>query len=287
VNRETGGRGGSALLQRVGTAGWGLPRQWRDRFPHEGSYLERYAARFSAVEINSSFYRPHRRSVYEKWAAAVPSDFRFAVKVPQAITHDQRLVAADVLLDVFLEDVRGLGERLGPVLVQLPPSLELDAAVAEEFFTTLRSLYDGAVAVEPRHESWSTPRAEEMLLRHRIARAGADPARWPAAAVPGGDASLCYLRLHGSPQMYYSDYTESRLREVAALLRAHERLGAECWCIFDNTTLGAATGNALTVAELLGEQASARRVSGTTASDARPDRARGGSSLPLAPDTGE
>ncbi|HEY2025850.1 MAG TPA: DUF72 domain-containing protein [Gemmatimonadaceae bacterium] len=236
---------------RVGTAGWGLPRQWRDRFPDGGSYLERYAACFSAVEINSSFYRPHRRAVYEKWAASVPQDFRFAVKLPQAITHDQRLVAADVLLDVFLDDVRGLGDRLGPLLVQLPPSLEFDVPTADEFLAMLRSLHGGPIACEPRHESWFTVEAEAMLIRYRIARAGADPARWPAAAVPGGDGSLCYLRLHGSPQMYYSDYTESYLRGAAALLRGRADAARECWCIFDNTTLGAATGNALTLSRLL------------------------------------
>src|SRR5215203_4764871 len=103
---------------RIGTAGWGLPRVWRDEFPTDGSYLERYATRFSAVEINSSFYRQHRRGVYERWAAAVPPEFRFAVKLPRAITHDQGLVAADVLLEVFLEEATGLGPRLGPLLVQ-------------------------------------------------------------------------------------------------------------------------------------------------------------------------
>src|SRR4029079_12024136 len=93
----------AAGAARIGTAGWGLPRQWRDRFPAEGSYLERYATRFSAVEINSSFYRPHRRAVCGRGAASVPLAFRFAVKLRRAITHDQGLVASDVLLDVFLD----------------------------------------------------------------------------------------------------------------------------------------------------------------------------------------
>src|SRR5919107_1655426 len=132
---------GDSTGLRIGTAGWGLPRTWRPEFPAEGSYLERYAARFSAVEINSSFYRQHRRAVYERWAAAVPPEFRFAVKVPRAITHDQALVAADVLVEVFLEEVAGLGARLGPLLVQLPPSLAFDAEHAEEFFTTLRAMH--------------------------------------------------------------------------------------------------------------------------------------------------
>jgi uncharacterized protein YecE (DUF72 family) len=236
---------------RVGTAGWALPHTWRDRFPPAPSNLERYAARFSCAEINSSFYRQHRRSTYERWAASVPAHFRFAVKLPRAITHDQRLVAADVLLDVFLDEARGLGDRLGPLLVQLPPSLAFHAETAEEFFTTLRGLHEGDIVCEPRHDTWFGAEAGGMLLAHRVARAGADPARCDAAAHPGAWAGLAYLRLHGSPDMYRSSYEPERIHRVADMLRAHEAAGAACWCIFDNTTLGAAAGNALELTALL------------------------------------
>jgi uncharacterized protein YecE (DUF72 family) len=244
---------GASTGLRIGTAGWGLPRVWRGQFPDDGSYLERYAARFAAVEINSSFYRQHRRGVYERWAASVPPHFRFAVKVPRAITHDQALVAADVLLDVFLEEVAGLGSRLGPLLVQLPPSLAYDAEHAEEFFETLRRLHGGPVGCEPRHESWFGAHAEELMRRHRVARVAADPARVPAAAVPGGDHTLLYFRLHGSPRIYWSDYEPARLAAIAEQLRGATAPGGERWCIFDNTTLGAATGNALALVRLFEE----------------------------------
>ena len=235
----------------IGTAGWALPHMWRDRFPPAASNLQRYAMQFAGVEINSTFYRQHRRTTYERWASSVPAHFRFAVKIPQAITHDQRLVAADVLLDVFLDEVRGLGERLGPLLVQLPPSLAFDAEVAGEFFATLRSLHEGEVACEPRHDSWFDTDAETLLGAYRVARVGADPARCEAAAHAGAWPGLVYLRLHGSPRMYYSEYTPDMLSEVAAVLRARCASGVSCWCIFDNTTLGAATGNALELAQLL------------------------------------
>jgi uncharacterized protein YecE (DUF72 family) len=225
---------------------------WRDRFPPAASNLERYAACFSCTEINSSFYKPHRRATYERWAASVPPDFRFAVKLPRAITHDQRLVAADVLLEVFLDEARGLGDRMGPLLVQLPPSLAFDGVTAAEFFATLRAMHDGDVVCEPRHDSWFGAEAEALLLAHGVARAGADPARCEAAAHPGAWPGLAYLRLHGSPQMYYSSYEPERIRRVAEELRAHEAAGAACWCVFDNTTLGAATGNALELGALLG-----------------------------------
>src|SRR4051812_37905296 len=180
----------------IGTAGWALPHMWRDRFPSAASNLERDASRFACTEINSSFYRQHRRSTYERWAASVPAGFRFAVKLPRAITHDQRLVATDVLLAVFLDEARGLGDKLGPLLVQLPPSLALDVEIADEFFATLRALHGGDVVCEPRHASWFEPSAEALLIAHRVARAGADPALSPAAARPGGHPGLVYLRLH-------------------------------------------------------------------------------------------
>jgi uncharacterized protein YecE (DUF72 family) len=228
---------------------------WRDRFPAGASNLERYAARFPCAEINSSFYKQHRRATYERWAASVPAHFRFAVKVPRAITHDQRLVAADVLLEVFLDEARGLGDRFGPLLVQLPPSLAFDAAIADEFFTTLRGLHGGDVVCEPRHATWFGAEPHALLLAHRIARVGADPACVAAAAAPGGWTGLAYLRLHGSPVMYRSSYEAERLAATARLLRANAAAGRACWCVFDNTTLGAATGNALELAALLVEGA--------------------------------
>ena len=96
-----------------------------------GSHLERYGAILNAVEINSSFYRPHRTATYERWAASVPEDFRFAVKVPKAITHERRLKDVGDLLDRFLSEVSGLGPKLGPLLVQLPPSLSFQAGIAD------------------------------------------------------------------------------------------------------------------------------------------------------------
>jgi uncharacterized protein YecE (DUF72 family) len=233
---------------RIGTAGWSLPRAWQDAFPADGSHLERYAARFAGVEINSSFYRQHRRATYARWAASVPAHFRFAVKVPRAITHDQGLVASDVMLEVFLEEATGLGDRFGPLLVQLPPSLAFDVEVAEGFWATLRRLHAGDVVCEPRHASWFDGSVDAMLRNHRIARVAADPACVPEAATPGGWEGLAYFRLHGSPRVYYSEYSAEYLAMIAAELRS---IAAPRWCVFDNTTLGGATGNALVLDRLL------------------------------------
>ncbi len=233
---------------RIGTAGWTLPREWQDAFPAEGSHLARYASVFRGTEINSSFHRAHRRSTYERWGRSVPVGFRFAVKLPRAITHDQRLVACDTLLDVFLDEATGLGERLGPWLFQLPPSLAFHADSVHRFMGELRQRVAGDVVCEPRHESWFGDEADALLREHRVARAAADPARVPAAAHPGGWPGLAYYRLHGSPRMYYSAYEATYLAALAGRLRAHRDGGQRVWCIFDNTTLGKATGNALETA---------------------------------------
>ncbi|WP_243434384.1 DUF72 domain-containing protein, partial [Pseudomonas sp. 43(2021)] len=138
----------------IGCAGWSLGREHWPAFPAEGTHLQRYAARFNCVEINSSFYRPHRRQTYERWADSVAPHFRFAVKVPKLISHEQRLADSAAALDEFLGQCQGLGDRLGCLLVQLPPKLAFDAPVAEAFFHALRERFTGSVVLEPRHESW-------------------------------------------------------------------------------------------------------------------------------------
>ena len=148
----------------VGTAGWSLPREAQPHFPAEGTHLTRYAARFPAVEINSSFYRPHRPATYARWAESVPEDFRFSVKVPKAITHTARLADAEALLDAFLAEASALGAKLGCLLVQLPPSLAFDEETAGAFFRALRERYEGPVACEPRHPTWFDAPAEALLV---------------------------------------------------------------------------------------------------------------------------
>ncbi|HEY8571034.1 DUF72 domain-containing protein [Phenylobacterium sp.] len=233
---------------RVGTAGWAAPRTVRDRFPEAESGLARYAGRFDCAEINSTFYRSHKPSTYARWVEQTPDGFRFALKIPKTITHERRLADSDDLLEAFLAEAALLGDKLGPLLVQLPPSAALDSPTAEAFFRSFRSRFDGAVACEPRHPTWFEADAEALLREHRIARVAADPARVPAAAEPGGWDGLKYWRLHGSPRMYWSSYEPAWLAELAARLRAAP---AEAWCIFDNTTSGAAAANALDLLEQL------------------------------------
>jgi uncharacterized protein YecE (DUF72 family) len=241
--------GSSAI--RIGTAAWSIPKEHAAPFPVAGSHLERYGAVLNAVEINSSFYRPHRTATYERWAASVPDDFRFAVKVPKAITHEHRLKDVGDLLDRLLSEARGLGAKLGPLLVQLPPSLSFQLGVADTFLSELRSRIEGSIVCEPRHASWFTPEVEALLGEHRIARVAADPAPVPGADQPGGWRGLSYYRLHGSPKIYYSAYSAEYLAAIAEVLARDAAAGVETWCIFDNTAAFAATGDALTARRLV------------------------------------
>lgn len=235
----------------LGTAGWSLPRAVQEEFPGEGTHLVRYARVLPVAEINSSFHRPHRASTYAKWAAAVPEDFRFSVKIPKAITHQQKLVGTAPSLDVFLSECAGLGGKLGCLLVQLPPSLAFDAAVAGAFFRLMRERTALPIALEPRHGSWFGDEPAALLVEHRVARVAADPARVPAAALPGGWQGLAYWRLHGSPRTYYSSYDTDYLTALAGSLRA-SAAERPTWCIFDNTASGAAAANALELLRLPG-----------------------------------
>lgn len=232
---------------RIGTAGWSVPSQYNGDVPVGGSHLERYARRLNAVEINTSFYRPHQRKTYERWAQSTPSGFRFSVKVPKAMTHEQGLADCTASLDRFVAEVTGLGGRLGVLLVQLPPKLTLEKRIAGNFFRALRKRIDVPIACEPRHASWFTPDANDWLAGRGIARVAADPAKISASGEPGGWTGLAYYRWHGSPRIYYSDYNDAALAALGKHLAAQRKRGIPTWCIFDNTASGAALGNALTM----------------------------------------
>ena len=234
----------------IGTASWSIPKADAAHFPVHGSHLERYAQTFDGVEINTSFYRPHQRSTYERWAAAVPANFQFAVKIPKTITHERRLIGTADLLERFLSEVDGLGPKLGPLLVQLPPSLAFTTEAAGSFLQDLRERFSGELVCEPRHLSWFTSDVNLLMERLRIGRVAADPHPIAGSDKPGGWLGLVYYRLHGSPRMYYSAYAEEALEGWAREIRAHATRGARVWCIFDNTAAFAATGDALTMTRL-------------------------------------
>jgi uncharacterized protein YecE (DUF72 family) len=235
---------------KIGCAGWGVASGHAALFDAGDSVLERYSTRLTAVEINSSFTRPHQGRTYERWARSVPPAFRFSVKVPRAITHTARLRGSGDLLRSFLEQVDGLGDRLGGLLVQLPPSLAFEPDVARAFFGELRDFTSAPVLCEPRHSSWFTLEVEAQLAELQVGRVAADPAIVPEAARPGGFGGTRYYRWHGSPRVYSSAYGREALKTLARTLHAAPA-GQDLWVIFDNTAVGAALGDALELRALL------------------------------------
>jgi uncharacterized protein YecE (DUF72 family) len=161
------------------------------------------------------------------------------------------------------------------VLVQLPPSLAFDARTANAFFAMVRRRLSVPVACEPRHATWFAPEVEIVWQRHDISRVAADPARIPAAAVPGGSSRWSYWRWHGSPRMYYDAYGLPRLRSMAEAAVALATRQRPAWCIFDNTAGGHAIADAVQLQALLAQSSAAKaprrtRRPSATAGDRRP-----------------
>ncbi len=232
----------------IGTAGWSIPAADRSRFSDGGSILERYASVLSAVEVNTSFYRSHLPATYKKWADATPATFRFSVKMPRQISHIAKLQDCDTELNKFLFETSHMGEKLGCLLLQLPPSLAF-AEPMQDFFDRLRKKFQGPVAFEPRHPSWLEPRGSRLLKNANLWLVEAHPSPLDLSLSPTHPPH--YLRLHGSPRIYYSTYSNDDLTHYAARL---DRAKDVPWCIFDNTASGAAIGNALALKALLEEK---------------------------------
>lgn len=232
---------------RVGCAGWTIGRELAPAFPAEGSHLQRYAAVLNAVEMNSSFYRPHQAATYARWAASVPDGFRFSVKLPRAITHQARLQNVDAALRQFASEAGALGGKLGCVLVQLAPGHAFEHAVAADFLDRLRDTFGCMLACEARHPGWFGAEATALLTARAITRVIADPPKGQDGPHVPTTAAI-YARLHGVPRIYYSPYANDYLAQLAHDMQVHAHAGREVWTIFDNTARGAALPNALEVA---------------------------------------
>jgi len=233
---------------RIGTSGW-IYRHWKGRFyPADLSprrYLEYYAEHFCTVELNSPFYRLPSRKTFEGWRERTPEGFVFAVKANRTITHLKKLKDTEKEVESFFSAVRGLGEKLGPILFQLPPSLRKDRARLEGFLTKLPP---GRYAFEFRHPSWFCDEIYELLREKGIALCVADSPRFPCVRLV--TSSLLYVRLHGSTKLYASCYTEEELRDWASFIREHLTQG-DAFIYFDNDYAAYAVQNAKELEEIL------------------------------------
>jgi uncharacterized protein YecE (DUF72 family) len=233
----------------VGTSGWSY-QHWRGTFyPPDvkpADFLRFYAGRFATVEINNSFYRLPPETNVERWRDVAPSGFTYAVKATRFITHYRRLVEAQGPLRQFLERTSGLGEALGPLLFQLPPSLPADVERLEAFLDLLPG--GMRAAFEFREASWFDAAVYGTLERHGVSFCISDLHGRPTPEVV--TAPLVYVRLHG-PGRYTGSYDDASLGVWAEKCAAWTRDGHEVRVYFDNDQEGYAAHDAARLKALL------------------------------------
>lgn len=238
----------------VGTSGWSY-KHWSGVFyPPEvkpARYLEFYMIRFRAVELNSSFYHLPLPRTVENWFKRSPEDFRFCPKLSRFITHRKKLKEVAEPLMRFFEVFEPLKPRMGPVLIQLPPSFVFDPDVLGGFFAILTKNYRMyQFALEARHQSWDSEEVARFLGGYRVALVIADSGgRFPTLRYQ--TAPFFYYRFHGPGTLYASDYSEVQLREYAATIREQLNTGFPVWAFFNNDVGGYAVKNALTLRKMV------------------------------------
>jgi uncharacterized protein YecE (DUF72 family) len=228
---------------RVGTSGW-VYKDWKGPFYPEGlkaaDVLSWYAGRFDTTEINASFYRLPTEKAVAGWREKTPDAFLFAWKASRWITHRKRLKDVEDSIALVYGRMAGLGDRLGPALFQLPPSLKRDD---ERLAAFLKLLPEAPRAtIEFRHPSWYAPAVFDLLRDRDVALCVSDhhhaPAPWEVTA------SWVYVRGHGPSGAYWGAYDEAALKAWAERLSAWRQAGLDGFCFFDNDIKAAAPANA-------------------------------------------
>lgn len=235
---------------RIGTSGWNY-KHWIGVLYPEGlaqkRWFERYQEVFDTVEINATFYRLPDPKVFEGWRNKARPGFLYAVKVWRVITHRRRLKGVEDAWAQFVERVRLLGHRLGPLLLQLPPGLKQDLPLLRDFLALVPS--DLFLAVEFRNTSWYAEEVYTLLRDHGAAFCIHDHPRIPCPRVVTADWT--YIRFHGKGRLYSGAYEEADLKEWAAFIRGLSGV-RRVFAYFNNDFEGHAVRNALQLRELLG-----------------------------------
>jgi uncharacterized protein YecE (DUF72 family) len=233
----------------VGTSGWQY-KDWRERVYPKGipqrAWLAHLSRMFPTVEVNNSFYQLPTEETFRRWRADSADGFVFAVKVSRFVTHVRRLRDCADPLELFWSRARMLRDKLGPLLVQLPPRFRADAPRLKDFLSVVPP--GARVAFEFRDDTWETDEVCAMLDDYGAAWVLADRPGWRVRDVVTGGWS--YIRFHeGGHQPHGAGYTREKLRRWA---RRIERLPAsEIYVYFNNDPGGAAVRDARTLCELL------------------------------------
>ncbi len=240
----------------IGTSGWNY-YDWKDRFypadskPRE--YLAYYSRHFPTTEVNYSFYHLPKPTTYQNWAAQVPDNFVFAVKTSRVITHIRRLKDVADEWQLFLDNASALGRKLGPVLLQFPPSFKKNAGLLAAFLQESPHMQGPTgvrLALEFRHASWFDDEIRELAYTHGSTLALAHSQRYPQASFDPA-APFVYLRLHGPGALFASSYSRSELGAWARQIRGWMASGKSVYIYFNNDFGGYAIENAKALTGLL------------------------------------
>jgi uncharacterized protein YecE (DUF72 family) len=232
----------------VGTSGWQY-KDWKGRLypaelPQKG-WLEHYAANFDTVELNNAFYRLPERDTFAAWRQRTPDGFVMAVKASRYLTHIKRLKDPEEPVERLMGRAEALGDRLGPVLLQLPPTLRAEPALLDR---TLRCFPAGVrVAVEPRHDTWWTDEVRGILERHGAALCWADRRSRPITPL-WRTAGWAYLRLHEGRATPWPHYGRDALRAWARRLADTWADEEDAFVYFNNDPGGWAVADAVVFA---------------------------------------
>ncbi len=238
----------------IGTSGWSY-KHWYGLFYPEDikpvTFLEHYISYFNCVELNSSFYHLPKETTVTGWLKRTPGSFRFCPKLSKFITHQKRLADCKGALENYFNRLGLMHERLGPVLIQLPPGLSYDKAKTESFLMLLKAYYNNyRFAVEIRHKSWLTEGSLQLLTDYQIAFVIADSGkRFPYYEAVTTD--FIYMRFHGHEQLYASDYNDESLFHYAEKIVHWLNRDKQVWVFFNNDYHGFAVKNALKLKEII------------------------------------
>jgi len=235
---------------RVGTSGWHY-KHWLGAFYPErtpaSKMLAYYLEQFDTVELNNSFYHLPKKPAIESWRDSTPPHFLFAAKGSRFLTHMKKLKDAELGVQRFLDSIETLGEKLGPILFQLPPNWEADAARLRAFLALLPSYH--RYAFELRNTTWEQPEIYRILAEHRAANCIFDLAGYQSPLEVTTD--LVYIRLHGPGGKYQGSYSDTALRDWAKRIRQWDSEKRHVFIYFDNDDSGYAAHNALRLKQLL------------------------------------
>lgn len=240
----------SAAQVRVGCSGWNY-KHWRKTFYPEGlpqsRWFQFYAAQFDTVEINNSFYRLPNPETFNKWRKQAPKGFCYAVKANRYLTQAKKLKDCEEPLERMMTAVRHLGDRLGPILYQLPPSMVVNLERLESFLKLVPK--DVTNVFEFRNRSWYVPETYALLDRYGACLCVHDMPGSTSQRVAVGPTT--YIRFHGGEGKYWGRYSDQGLLGWADWITAQIRSGRPVWCYFNNDMFGHALEDAQTLRSIV------------------------------------